>query len=153
MLRERTVTRLYILFNHALFGQGLHSLLRGQRAIQIVGMGKHEPASLREMKSSQPEVIIVEQSSGENHPSIFGSMLQQKAVNRVIALDLDDNFATVYERHRLAITGPEDLINAIQSGSHSQFPAARTRGGLSKSQPTILPRGKSPPGRRARAGP
>jgi len=110
------VTKLYILFNHELFGQGIRSLLRGRRAIQIVGMGKDEETSPKAMISLGPEVIIIEQRKRAGHHFIFDLMFHQSAVDRVIALDIDHSHATVYDRRVFAMSKPEHLINAIRTG-------------------------------------
>jgi len=110
----RTVTKLYILFNHALFGQGIRSLLRGRRAIQIVGMEKDEAKSLEAMEALQPEVVIIEQSGRGIGSSTLGAILRKPGVGRVVTLNLGHNYATVYDRRCLTTARPEDLVNAIR---------------------------------------
>ena len=82
---ERIVAKLFILFHHALFGQGIRSLLRGRRSIQIVGMGKDEAAALREMKSSRPEVILVKECRGKHQPMRLDAFLNDSGGGRVVS--------------------------------------------------------------------
>ena len=141
----RSVTRVYMVSNSALFGEGIRSLLRGRRSIQIVGMGKDEAKSLRAMKSLRPEVVIVEHPRGRSHPFMFDSMFQLKTVGRVVALDLDHNFATVYERHRVEIVGPDDLVDLIRGRFGERGSASLVGGDHPKTQQNGMLRGKSPP--------
>ncbi len=108
--------RIYIVFHHALFAQGIRSLLRGRRAILVVGMESDPVKALEGVGSLRPEVIIVEESdAGIQSPSL-AAILQRHPEGRVVALDLDHNFATVYDRHRVVTTQPADLVKAIRGG-------------------------------------
>ncbi len=145
MRGTQTVTKLYILFNHALFGQGICSLLRGRRAIQIVGMKKEVAKCLETMESLHPEVVIVEQSNGAIEPSTLGAILQRPSAVRVVALNIDHNCATVYERRCLAITNSEDLVNAIQTGRGTRESISPVRFGSARHPRAGTARAKSPP--------
>jgi hypothetical protein len=156
MLGARIVTKIYILFNHALFGQGIRSLLRGGQAIQIVGMKKDGAKCLETTESLHPEVVIVEHSNGAIEPSALGTILQRPGVGRVVALNIDCNWATVYERRCFAIINSEDLVTAIQTGRGTAELPSPVRGGLPKSPCAGLAPAKSPPRPRSlrqRAGP
>jgi len=146
------VTKLYILFNHALFGQGIRSLLRGRRAIQIVGMEKDEAKSVEAIQALHPEVVIVEESGRGIGSATLSAILRKPGVGRVVAMDIGHNYATVYDRRCMTTTRPEDLVKAIRKGLQGQGSAA-ARSGTAKSPRSGMSRGKSPPGRRARAGP
>jgi chemotaxis response regulator CheB len=152
----RIVTKVYILFNHALFGQGIRSLLRGRHAIQIVGVKRDEAKCLETTESLHPEVVIVEQSNGAIEPSALGTILQRPGVGRVVALNIDHNWATVYERRCLAIINSEDLVTAIQTGRGKQDSTSPVRCGLPKCPRAGVARAKSLPRpriQRQRAGP
>ena len=108
--------RIYIIFHHALFAQGIRSLLRGRRTIQIVGMESDQGKAMEAVRSLRPEVIIVEESdAGVQSPSLE-AILRRHPTGRVVALDLDHNYATVYDRHQVTTAQPADLINAIRGG-------------------------------------
>ena len=106
--------RIYIVFHHALFAQGIRSLLRGRRAMQVVGMESDPAKALEAVGSLQPEVIIVEESDAGIQSPTLTAILQRHPTGRVVALDLDHNFATVYDRHRVVTTQPTDLVRAIR---------------------------------------
>src|SRR3990170_8420142 len=108
--------RIYIIFHHALFAQGIRSLLRGRRTIKVVGM-EHDPAkALEAVGSLRPEVTIVEESDAGIQSPTLAAILQRHPAGRVVALDLDHNYATVYDRHQVTTAQPADLINAIRGG-------------------------------------
>ncbi len=156
MRDARAVTKVCILFNHALFGQGIRSLLRGRRAIQIVDMKKDDKKCLETMESLHPEVVIVEQSNGAIEPSALGTILQQPGVERVVGLNIDHNNATVFDRSFFAITKAEDLVNAIQTGRRTRGCTSPEQGGLPKRPQAGLAPAESPPrprSQRQRAGP
>ena len=106
--------RIYIVFHHALFAQGIRSLLQGRRAMQVVGMESDPAKALEAVGSLQPEVIIVEESDAGIQSPTLAAILQRHPAGRVVALDLDHNFATVYDRHRVVTTQPADLVRAIR---------------------------------------
>ena len=152
----RIVTKVYIRYNRALFGQGILSLLRGRRTIRIIGMGKDDKKCLETMESLHPEVVIVEQSNGAIEPSALGTILQRPGTERVVALNTDRSFATAYERRCFAITDSEDLVNAIQTGRGTRERTSPVRSGLPRGPCAGVVRAKSPPRPRSlrqRAGP
>ena len=106
--------RIYIIFHHALFAQGIRSLLRGRRAMQVVGMESDPTTALEAVGSLQPEVVIVEESDAGLQSPTLTAILQRHPAGRVVALDLDHNFATVYDRHRVVTSQPTDLVRAIR---------------------------------------
>ena len=142
MPSTRTVTKVHIIFNHALFGQGVRSLLRGRRAIKIVGMGKDEAESLKAMDALHPEVIIIEERNGGIGPSTLGTILQRPGAGRVVALNIDHNHATVYDRRPFVITNSEDLVDAIRTGRGALESTCLARGRVGTAKGKQTPRRK-----------
>ncbi len=108
--------RIYIVFHNALFAQGIRSLLRGKRTIRVIGMESDMAKALEAVGSLQPEVIIVEELDANIQSPILSAILQRPPARRVVALDLDHNFATVFDRHRVVTTQPADLVRAVRGG-------------------------------------
>jgi DNA-binding NarL/FixJ family response regulator len=106
--------RTYIVYHHGLFAEGVRSMLEARRAVQIVGMEGDVAKALKAVRSLQPEVIIVEESTGEHQPMCLGAFLNCAIGGRVVTLSLDHSFATVYDRRRVAATDPTDLVEAIR---------------------------------------
>lgn len=109
-----TTCKVYIVFTHALFAQGIRSLLRGRRAMRVIGMESEAAKALEAVRTLKPEVIIVEESDASVQSPHLQAILQRHPAGRVVALDLDHNFATVYDRHRVMTTQPADLVKAIR---------------------------------------
>ena len=147
-------SRIYIFFRHALFAQGIRSLLHTRRALQVVGMESDPITALEAVAALRPEVVIVEESDAGVQSPTLGAILERHPMARVVALDLDHNFATVYDRHRVITTQPTDLVKAIRGDFRDREPRepARAPGAvhadsIHKSSPRTPLRGK---GRRQR---
>lgn len=82
--------------------------------MQVIGMESDTTRALEAVGSLQPEVIIVEESDAGIQSPTLAAILQRHPAGRVVALDLDHNFATVYDRHRVVTTQPADLVRAIR---------------------------------------
>lgn len=113
--RSRQVTcRIYIVYHHALFAQGIRSLLRGRPAMRVIGMQSDVAKAVEAVSALRPEVIIVEESDAAVQSPTLGAILERHPTGRVVTLDLDHNFATVYDRHRVITTQPAHLVKAIR---------------------------------------
>jgi chemotaxis response regulator CheB len=118
--------RTYIVYHHGLFAQGVCSVLETQRGVQIVGMGSDVVKALKAVESLKPEVIIVEECTGKHQRMRLGAFLNGSTGGRVVTLSLDHEFATVYDRHRVAAADPAELVKAIQGvGKRKQSPAPK----------------------------
>ena len=142
--------RIFIVFHHALFAQGIRSLLRGRRAMKVVGMESDVSKALEVVGSLQPEVIIVEESDAGIQSHTLSAILQRHPAGRVVALDLDHNFATVYDRHRVMTTQPADLVKAIRGGFRERGEASLAPGGPSERSDGTVARARSTGRRKAR---
>jgi len=106
--------RIYIVYRNTLFAAGIRSLLRGQRALKVVGTESDPTKALDAVATLRPEVIIIEESDAETQSATLEDILQRHPEGRVVAMDLNHNFATVYDRRRVVTTQPTDLIRAIR---------------------------------------
>jgi DNA-binding NarL/FixJ family response regulator len=114
MMAAASPCRTYIVYHHGLFAQGVRSVLEERRGVQIVGMESDVAKALKAVRSLRPEVIIVEQSAGKHRPMRLGAFLYSAGAGRVVTLSLNHDFATVYDRRRVAATDPADLVKAIR---------------------------------------
>jgi chemotaxis response regulator CheB len=105
--------RTYIAYRHALFSQGVRSILEERRTVQIVGMESDFAKALKAVRFLRPEVVIVEESTKRRQPMRLAAFLHSADASRVVTLSLDHSFATVYQRHRVAAADPADLVKAI----------------------------------------
>jgi hypothetical protein len=114
--------RTYIVYHHALFAQGVRSVLEKQNGAQIVGMEKDIGKALKAVRSLRPEVVLLEEPSANKAQWPF---LQLATTGRVVTLSLDHAFATVYDQRRIAASNPVRLAKAIRGtdkGKPSQVP-------------------------------
>lgn len=111
---RRVKCRIYIVYHHALFAQGIRSLLRGRPAMRVIGMQSDVGKAVEAVDGLRPEVIIVEESDAGVQSPTLGAILERHPTGRVVTLDLDHNFATVYDRHRVITTQPAHLVKAIR---------------------------------------
>ena len=112
--------RAYIVYHHALFAQGVRSVLEAQEGVQVVGMESNVGKALKAVRSLRPEVVLVEESSANK---VHWPLLQLATTGRVVTLSLDHAFATVYDQHRMPISDPVSLANAIR-GNREWRPSA-----------------------------
>jgi chemotaxis response regulator CheB len=122
MMAAASPCRTYIVYHHGLFAQGVRSVLETQRGVQIVGMGSDVVKALKAVESLKPEVIIVEECTGKHQRMRLGAFLNGSTGGRVVTLSLDHEFATVYDRHRVAANDPADLVKAIQGVGKQHIP-------------------------------
>jgi DNA-binding NarL/FixJ family response regulator len=134
--------RTYIVYEHALFAQGVRSVLEAQDGVQIVGMEKDIGKALKAVRSLRPEVVLLEEPSlKETH----WPFLQLATTGRVVTLSLDHAFATVYDQERFPASDPAELAKAIRGNGKPKpqpVPATGQKEGKTK-------KGPRPAGRRA----
>jgi len=112
-------SRVYILSRTSLFAQGIRSLLDDEPSIEILGVESDPARAIESARSLQPEVIIVEEPAEQGQWERLGSFIRLTTAGRIVALNLDHQSVTVYDRLRIAARGPADLVEAIR-GSGGQ---------------------------------
>lgn len=117
--------KVFILYDHPLFGRGLESLLEQERGIEVVGAAARSQNSLGELRALRPDVIMVEGTEESLGPSLW-EVLKEGLPGRVISIDLDEDRVTVYTTRQLLATEVEDLVKAVRSGKRSG--ASRRKG-------------------------
>jgi len=111
MMTAASPCRVYIVYRHGLFAQGVRSILEKQGGVQIVGMESNEAKALKAVRSLRPEVTLVEEPTKKDARWPF---LQLAAAGRVVTLSLEHAFATVHDQHRIPASDPADLVKAIR---------------------------------------
>lgn len=107
--------RVFILYDHPLFGLGLEKLLRQEKGIEVVGTTIRSHMSVEQLRAVRPDVIMVE--GGE--PGLASNLweaLKESLPGRVITVGLDENRATVYTTRRVPAAEVKDLVKAVKSG-------------------------------------
>jgi DNA-binding NarL/FixJ family response regulator len=107
--------RVFLLSSHPLFGQGVESLLRRERGLEIVACETDVDQAVKRIKGLQPDVVIVDSSDPgvDLTPGVMG-ILKERAGAKVIGLNLQDNTLCIYRGEQRVIKETEDLIKAIE---------------------------------------
>ena len=103
--------RIFIVYRHALFAQGVRSVLERQSTARIVGMDDDAARATTAIAAAQPDVILVEEPEDRGATWRF---LDAAAASRIVTLSLDHAYATVYDHRRAAATDASDLVRAIR---------------------------------------
>lgn len=106
--------KLFILYDHPLFGRGLERLLKQEGGIEVVGAALRRDMSLEQLRALRPDVIMVEGDEPSLGPSLW-EVLKESPPGRVVSIDLDADRATVYTTRRVMAEKVDDLVNAVRS--------------------------------------
>ena len=136
-------SRVYIVYQHSLFAEGIRSLLRDQPAITIVGAERDKTQAFKDVEALKPSVVLVEEAAGDPLRSAAWDFLHGRAATRVISLNLDHSAATVYDRESLPISTPVDLVHAVQGCPHEPIPDEPTARPGRGSRAQVAPRAKA----------
>jgi len=157
MVSASAGSRVYMVYQHSLFAEGIRSLLRNQPAIQIVGAETDTMKAFNEVRSLKPSVVLIEESTTDPEQSVTWDLLHRQGAGRVVALNLNHNAATVYDRESVPISTPADLLHAVQGYPRFPVPDEATARPGRGSRPQAasrakasIPKGKTEP-RKGRA--
>lgn len=116
-------SRVFIVSQTSLFAQGIRSLLRGSKSIEIIGLESDPTKAIKAVRTLQPNVVIVETSLGAKEQSVLDVLLHSQTPMRLVALDLEQNHAMVCDPHTVVTTRAKDLVEAIRGvGKRQQLP-------------------------------
>ncbi len=119
-------SRVYIVYQHSLFAEGIRSLLRDQPAVRIVGAERDKTQAFKDVKALKPSVVLVEEAAGDPLHSTAWDFLHGRAAARVISLNLDQSSATVYDQESLPMSTPGDLLDAVRGYPRGPMPGEAT---------------------------
>ncbi len=103
--------RTYIIYRHALFAEGVRSMLERESGVQIVGMENEMTRATKAVRDLRPEVILVEEPT---ESGVAWPFLEWATESRVVTFSLNHPYATAYNPRRTAAGEPLDLVKAIQ---------------------------------------
>ena len=150
-------SRVYIFYRHSLFAEGIRSLLANQPTVEIVGTESDKAKAFRDVKALRPSVVLIEECAADPEQCATWNFLHRQDAGRIIALNLEHNAATVYDREDVPISTPGDLLHAVRGYPRLPLPeeSAPRPVGKSRRQAALktkapLPKGKTEP-RKGRA--
>jgi cytochrome c oxidase subunit 2 len=107
--------RVLIASSHALFGQGLHSLLkeRGEASVEVVGMVSDLEGAIEALETLNPDLIIVDYDDESlNREEFLARFVEGEKKLRVVLLSLQSGKeALVYDRRTLSAAQIDDWLD------------------------------------------
>lgn len=104
--------RVLIASNHALFGQGLRSLLEARKGsdVEIIGVVSNLEEAIAALDKQNPDLVIVDYDDQRlNREEFLAHFIEGDKKLRVVLLSLQDGGeAIIYDRRALAATQIDD---------------------------------------------
>ena len=113
-LETPTSRRVLIASSHALFGQGLRSLLQERHGatVEIVGMVSSVEEALQTLESQHPDLILVDYDDQKlNRDEFLTRFMESEEKLRVVLLSLQSpREAVVYDRRTMVAAQIDDWL-------------------------------------------
>lgn len=123
--------RVLIASSHALFGQGLRSLLQERKhaGVEIVGMVSGLDEALKALETLDPDLIIVDYDDEKlNREEFLARFVEGEKKLRVVLLSLQSaQEAIVYDRRTMAAAQIDDWLEERDLGANEAVDEARTQ--------------------------
>jgi chemotaxis response regulator CheB len=108
--------KVFIVYSHALFAEGVNSLLGKEEGLLVVGMENDWKRAVERIYEAKPEVVVID---GEHTDSdllqAMAGVLAMLPGTTIISLSLSHNNAAVFRKTLVPIKQTEDLIQAIKT--------------------------------------
>ena len=109
------MTSVFIISNHAIFGQGLENLLRRETVVDIAGQATDITRGIEQIKTLQPNVVIIDTNGPpEASAATVMRILMEFPNIKVISLSLYHNNFYIFRASLGAATSPRDLARAVE---------------------------------------
>jgi len=109
------MTSVFIISNHAIFGQGLENLLRRETGVDIIGQATEVNQGIEQISTLQPDVVIIDTNGPpETSAATVMRILVEFPNIKVISLSLHHNDFYVFRALLGVATSPRDLARAVE---------------------------------------
>lgn len=108
-----STTRIFVLSDHLMFAHGLKSLLGQDGDLQLVGHETDVDRALEVIKSSQPDVVILDGSGSSMHKLDLKRILLARPGLKVIGLSLNSNNLYIYQATQKVVESILDFKQAL----------------------------------------
>ena len=109
------MTSVFIISNHAIFGQGLENLLRRETVVDIAGQATDVTQGIEQIKMLQPNVVIIDTNGPpETSAATVMRILIEFPNIKVISLSLYHNDFYIFRASLGVATSPRDLARAVE---------------------------------------
>ncbi len=108
--------RVFILSSHPLFGKCIETLVGQDRQVQLVGHTKDPDVAIEQIKTLQPDVVIVVSKAPEaKRGKIMMQIMKEGLKIEVVGLNLSDNTVLICRGEQHTINEQSDFISLITS--------------------------------------
>ena len=108
------MTKVLIVSDQSLFGQGLEDLLRHQQEIELVDQKTDADELPNLLELCRPDVVLFGCSDADNCPApVFARSLREGFIGRIMCVNLQDNALYIFRGERHIIEKIEDLVEAL----------------------------------------
>jgi DNA-binding NarL/FixJ family response regulator len=130
------MSRVLLVYHHALFAHSIRIALRSAARIHLVGELEDWTRVEAEIVRLVPDVILVEEDEDAATEAVLGMLRARQSPWRVVALRLDKTRMHIWSGAGIALQKPQDLYNALcavprrqRKNLHSARRATLTGGG------------------------
>jgi len=93
--------RVFVLYEHALFGYGLASIFR-REGLEVVGLAEKGEEAYNQIRTLQPDVVTVEGEGGKR-------VLEENPGVRVVSVSLEEERAAITSGELVILMATQDL--------------------------------------------
>ncbi len=111
--------RVLIWSSRAGFVRAIRSLAF-REGLEVLGIARTAEAALRCVETHQPDAVLVDRETEEQHPGVIVRLMGAGAHTKVVAMDLVDEAVLVLEARRVSTSTVRDLVQAIEGGLAGQ---------------------------------
>lgn len=106
--------RVLIVENERLLGAAIEHLLTSEVDLKVMGLAQaDEPVLLEEIKLSQPDVVIMDQTTFLTDPMKLLAHLRDFPRLRVIVVSANDNIVQIFDKQLVLVTQTADLASLL----------------------------------------
>jgi chemotaxis response regulator CheB len=108
------MTRVLVVSDRLLFGQGVEEFLRQAAGLDLVGIATSLEEALALIEKLHPDVVVFQCGQGDRDgiPPLM-SCLRDKLVDRIVAVDPQENTLCVFSGKRRLVRAASDVLDAI----------------------------------------
>lgn len=108
--------KVFVLYEHALFGHGLASVFR-REGLEVVGIAEKGEEAFHQIRVLKPDVVTVEGEGGKR-------VLEENPGVKVVSVSLEKHRATITSGELVILMSPQDLMRALASALEAEAVSA-----------------------------
>jgi DNA-binding NarL/FixJ family response regulator len=85
-----------------------------REGFEVFGIARTASAALRSVEMHQPDAVLVDRETEEQHPDVVVKLIEVGDRTKVVAMDLVDEAVLVLEARRVSTATVRDLVEVIE---------------------------------------